>query len=122
MFSYEFYKVLHLSGLILTFTGLVGIFMVRWNSPELKKSVRLLGALTHGIGLLIILVSGFGLAARLGLFGGLPGWVYAKIAIWIIVGFLMFLVKRKSNLGWPLYIIIVSAGFAAAYIAVNKPF
>jgi len=122
MFSYEFYKVLHLSGLILTFTGLAGLFMARWNGNELKKPVRRLGALAHGVGLLLILVSGFGLAARLGLFGGLPGWVYAKIAIWFFAGLLMILTKRKSNLGWPIYILIVSTGFLAAYIAVDKPF
>lgn len=122
MFPYEFYKVMHLLGLILAFTGLVGVFMARWNSAELKKSVRLTGAIAHGIGLLFLLISGFGLAARLGMFGALPGWVYAKLGIWLIVGLLMIFAKRKSDLGAILYLIIIAVGFSAAYIAVNKSF
>ncbi len=122
MLSYEFYKVLHLLGLILTFTGLAGIFMARWNGPELRKPVRSLGTIMHGVGLLFLLVSGFGLAARLGYMGGLPGWVYGKIGIWIFVGALMVLVKKRSDLGWVLYSLIVGAGFLAVLLAVNKPF
>ncbi len=122
MFPYEFYKVMHLLGLILAFTGLAGVLMAGLNNPPLKKSVRLLGAITHGVGLLFLLVSGFGLAARLGLFGGLPGWVYAKIMIWLFVGLIMIFVKRKPQMGLTLYFLIITAGFLAAYFAVNKPF
>lgn len=120
--TYEFYKILHIFGLLLAFTGLIGVFMAKWNTPELKNSVRFLGAISHGIGLLFLFVSGFGLAAKLGYFGSLPGWVYTKIALWLVVGLLMYFAKRKPNLGWGLYSVILATGFIAILLAVTKPY
>ena len=74
----------------------------------------------HGTGLLIILVSGFGLAARLGLVVGLPTWVKAKIAVWVVVGFvIIFIRKMKTQIQiWlPLVLVLFTL---AAYLAVNK--
>ena len=120
--SYQFYKVIHILGVILVFTGLVGTLMTLWNTADIKKSIRKLGAISHGIGLVFVLVSGFGLAARLGYFGSLPNWIYVKIGIWAIAGALMYFVKRKANLGFSLYFVIIGAGFFAALLAVTKPF
>lgn len=80
-------------------------------------------AITHGIGLLLSLVGGFGLLARLGIVhGGLPGWVMAKLGIWILFAVLIGVVSRKSSwakLVWPSIIVL---GAAAAYLAGHKPF
>lgn len=119
--SYQFYKVIHILGVLLVFTSLIGILMAYWNTSDIKKSIRKLGAISHGVGLLIIFVSGFGLAARLGYFGSLPNWVYLKICIWLIAGALMYFVKRKSHLGFSLYFIIICTGLAATFLAVTKP-
>lgn len=115
---YEFYKILHFTGLILTFTSLSGyiFYLVQNKSNEKKKLFSIL----HGIGLLILLVSGFGLAARLGLVSQLPLWVYIKIAIWLVVGGAIALIKRQVMGPMPLYAIVVALGILAAITAVTK--
>ncbi|MEK2644522.1 hypothetical protein [Bdellovibrio sp. BCCA] len=120
--SYQFYKVLHLLGLMLLFFGFGGLLIAAYAKVELKKPARIMGFVTHGIGLLLILVSGFGMAARLGLVSGLPAWVQAKIGIWVLLGIGISLVKRKGYIGWPVAVLLWGLGTSAAFIAVNKPF
>ena len=119
---YEFYKVLHLLGLFMAITGLAGFFLLTYNGGEVKKKTRQMALLIHGVGLAFALVSGFGLAARLGYMSGMPGWVYAKIAIWLTAGGLIVLVKKKAQWGWSLYSMIIGLFFLGALLAVNKPF
>lgn len=120
--SYEFYKVIHLAGILMVFFGLAGILAMRMTTATLPRSPYLLFVITHGVGLLFALVAGFGLAARLGLMSGLPGWVWMKIAIWLILGGVMTLAKRKGYIGWPLLVSFLALGAAAAWLAIMKPF
>lgn len=120
--SYQFYKVLHILGLTLTFFGFGGILLASYARVELVKRARLMGMITHGVGLLIVFVSGFGLAARLGMVTGLPNWVKAKIVIWLLLGAAIALAKRKGYIGWPVAILIWGLGATAIFLAVNKPF
>lgn len=120
--SYQFYKILHLLGLMLLFFGFGGLLMSAYARVELKKAARIMGFVTHGVGLLFILVSGFGMAARLGFVAGLPSWVHAKIGIWLVLGIAISLVKRKGYIGWPVAVLLLGLGTTAAYIAINKPF
>ncbi|HWP57683.1 MAG TPA: hypothetical protein VNL14_07340 [Candidatus Acidoferrales bacterium] len=80
-------------------------------------------AVTHGLGLLIALVSGFGLLARLGIDHGAawPLWVWAKIGIWVVLGALPAVIARyrqQAALFW--WLVPLLAG-AAAYLAITKP-
>lgn len=120
--SYQFYKVLHLLGLMLLFFGFGGLLIAAYARVELKKSARIMAFATHGLGLLLIVVSGFGMAARLGLVQGLPSWVQAKVGIWFLLAIGISLVKRKGSIGWPVAILLWGLGTTAAYIAINKPF
>lgn len=120
--SYQFYKVIHLLGLMLLFFGFGGLLMAAYAKVELKKAARIMAFACHGLGLLFIFVSGFGLAARLGLVQGLPTWVQAKIGIWLLLGVAISLVKRKGYIGWPVAVLLLGLGTTAAFIAVNKPF
>lgn len=120
--SYQFYKVLHLLGLILLFFGFGGLLVSAFAKVTLTKQARLMSFITHGLGLFLILLSGFGMAARLGLVSGLPAWVQAKIGIWTILGVSISLVKRKGYIGWPVAILLWGLGTTAAVIAINKPF
>ena len=72
MFSYEFYKVLHLTGLVLLFSGLVTLLTMKVVNAELGGSAKKFAFITHGVGLFLILLSGFGLLARLNLVRELP--------------------------------------------------
>lgn len=119
---YEFYKLLHISGLILMFSGqcaLLGAF-ASGNLPQ--KSWRISLAIVHGLGMLFLLVSGFGMLARLGLVNGLPTWAIAKLTIWLVMGATLALAKRRSQLKMILVLIWAMLGVAAAFIAIYKPF
>lgn len=116
---YEFYKVVHFAGI---FTMLIGItLLISWSLEKTSSVLRKWGFILHGTGLLIILVSGFGLAARLGLVQGLPGWIYAKLGIWILFGGFIAIIKR-TNLGLKSSLIALALAVTSAYLAGNKPF
>jgi len=119
---YEFYKVLHLTGLILLFSGLMGLLMVKMTAGQLAGSTKKLIFISHGVGLLFILVSGFGLLARLGLVRELPHWIYIKLAIWLYFGGAIALIQRKAEkLGKPLYLMFLVVFILAASVAIYKP-
>ena len=121
--SYEFYKIFHLLGLFLAFGGLTGYFMAGYNSAgEVLPRVRKIAAISHGIGMLLLLVCGFGLAARLGYMSGLPGWIYAKIVLWLIFGACLVLVKRFSiKIGPMIYLLLLGIALLGASLAILKP-
>mgnify|MGYP003495034197 CR=1 FL=1 len=115
---YEFYKILHFSGIILTLTALTGylFYLVQNKINEKRKFFAIL----HGVGVLIILVSGFGLAARLGYMQQLPNWIYIKLAIWLCLGGAIALVKRQVFSPMVSYTLIVTLSILAAITAVTK--
>ena len=78
--------------------------------------------MTHGVALLLILVAGFGLMARLGLFGAIPLWAWAKIVLWLLLGAAIFLLKRNPRWATGLWVTFPLAGALAAWLAVAKPF
>ena len=116
--SYEFYKILHFSGLILTLTSLSGyiFYLVQNKGNEKRKFFSIL----HGIGLVVILVSGFGLAARLGYVQQLPNWIYIKLAIWLVLGGSIAIVKRQALNPLVTYSAIIILSILAAITAVTK--
>lgn len=120
--SYEFYKVLHLLGVFLTLTGLIGIATLKWAGTGLPAAPRRAFFLMHGIGLLIAFVAGFGLAARLGMFANLQGWVWAKIGLWLAMGGLIAVAKRKGEMGVTLILSFIALAGVAAWLAIFKPF
>lgn len=119
--SYEFYKIVHLIGIVLVLTGLTGLLTVKMSGGVLEGASKKLVFMAHGIGLVLVLVSGFGLLARLGLAQAMPGWVFGKLAIWLIFGGSIALLKRKSQIGAPLYFLLLAIFTVASYLAVVKP-
>ena len=79
-----------------------------------------MGAITVGIGLMLTLVSGFGLIAKLGL--GFPGWIFAKLTIWIIIGGFIAVINRNRTFGLVFWWLAVFLGCIAAFLAVVQPF
>lgn len=120
--SYQFYKIMHFIGLMMLFFGFGGLLISKYSGMILSKKARIMSMATHGIGLLLLLVGGFGMAARLGLMAGMPHWMQAKVGIWMLLAIGISLVKRKGQIGWPIAILLLGLGTTAAFIAVNKPF
>lgn len=120
MFPYEFYKMVHFLGLFLLISGLTSLLALAWANQELKGKIKTFAFATHGIGLLFLLISGFGLLARLQLMP-MPTWAYGKLLFWGLFAVVISLVKRKGKLGFPIYAVLLALFFGAAYLAVFKP-
>lgn len=123
MISYGVYKVIHIVGILMIFLSLGGLAAIAIIGGGNKHSWRMPLALTHGLGMVLTLVAGFGLLARLGIIHGqMPGWAYAKIGIWLVFGLLIAAFKRKPSWSRALWVVMILLGGVAAYLAVNKPF
>lgn len=112
--SYEFYKILHLIGLVTLFISLGALAYI---PLEKRKPFMII----HGVSSLLMLVAGFGLLARLGMARDMGAWVYAKIVIWLILGATPVILKRKPQLAMPVTVVSIALGALAAYLAIMKP-
>ena len=119
---YELYKILHLFGIFLIIVSLGGVLLhVRNGGDKSTNTNRKTVMTTHGIGMLLSLVGGFGILARLGIHS-LPGWVLAKLFIWLFLGAAVPILYRKPNLAKPLWIGIPAIAGFAGFLAIYKPF
>ncbi|QQO54286.1 MAG: hypothetical protein N838_13990 [Thiohalocapsa sp. PB-PSB1] len=118
--SYVFYKVMHLTGIMMTMTALGAAILQTMNSGENRFPHKKLVGLLHGFGLLLALVGGFGLIARLGL--DFHGWLWLKSLIWLILGAIITLIYKKRQWGLPLWLGLIAIGGFAAWLANTKPF
>jgi hypothetical protein len=75
----------------------------------------------HGTGLLISLISGFGLLAKLGIFKSMPTWVYIKIALWLVLGFLPVLARRRVIAAPLVVILAIITAAVMGYLGYTKP-
>ena len=123
MISYEVYKVLHLGGMFLLFTVLGGIALHVMNggTRETNTGRKLTGAL-HGVALFIILLGGFGMLARLGLTSSFPGWIWAKLAVWVLIPIIGTLPYRKPATAKVVLFSLPLIGAFTAWVAIFKPF
>lgn len=125
MISYAVYRLLHFIGIFLVLTALGGLAL-HAGSGGTRATSRARGmiAALHGIGVLLILVAGFGLLARLGIMhgAGFPGWIWAKLAIWLVIGAWMALPYRFPALARASLLVVPALGAVAAYLAIFKPF
>lgn len=119
---YTFYKVLHLTslGFVLISTAAIGVLAIL-GALEDNKKLKKIFSIVHGIFLVLALVSGFGLLARLGIHD-MPGWVSLKIFIWVTFGVTPLLMKKRpaNAMGFWTFTGLLFA--AAAYLAIMKPF
>ena len=123
MISYAVYKIIHLVGVLMIYLSLGGVATNAINGGGRNHSWRIPIAITHGIGLLLSLVGGFGLLARLGIVqGGMPGWVWAKLGIWVLFAALVTVLVRKPSAAKPVWALTILLGAVAAYLAGSKPF
>ena len=118
--SYEIYKVAHLLGLSLVVLSLGGIALHAINGGSKASNTFRKGVMiTHGVGLLLLLVAGFGMLARLGIHS-MPSWVIGKIVIWLALGGLVAL-AYKQQMARKVWLAVPVLVAAAAVLAIVKP-
>lgn len=77
--------------------------------------------MVHGIGLLLALVGGFGMYARL--YGGAPlaPWVMMKILIWVLLGAVPAVLYRLRGASYMLFFVVTALAVTAGAMAFYKP-
>jgi hypothetical protein len=120
--SYQAYKVIHILGVLFVFTSLGALMLASREGVE-RGGGRKLAGITHGIALLVVLVAGFGTAARLNLPNpaAWPMWLWIKVLIWLVLGGVIVLIRRAPRLGSLLWWLLPLLGGIAAWAAIFKP-
>ncbi|MEE9137990.1 MAG: hypothetical protein V3V07_05525 [candidate division NC10 bacterium] len=116
------YKNIHLVGVFMVLMALGGLLLHRINGGTQQHAWRKPVTITHGVGMFLILLGGFGMLTHQDIFWPWPGWVTVKAIIWIVLGALIAVIFRKPTLAKPLWWITIVLGGLAAYLAGNKPF
>jgi len=123
--SYATYKLMHLLGLFALMVALAGMaaHASSGHTKDENKSYKTL-LLLHGLGALLALTGGFGLLARLNIesAGMLPGWIWSKLVLWVLLGGLVALPYRKPVFARTLLFLLPLLGFLGAVLANYKPF
>ncbi len=118
--SYDFYKILHILGLSLVVLSLGGILLHVINGGTKGSNGFRKGAMiTHGVGLLLLLVAGFGMLAKLGIHS-VPGWVGGKLVIWLALGALAALAYKSQALAKKLWLVVPVLVLIASTLALYK--
>ena len=102
--------------------GATAIHALNGGTRQSNRARALVAAL-HGVGVLLILVGGFGMLARLGFRHGanFPGWLWVKLAVWVAVAALVVVPYRRPDLAKPIYVALPILAGVAAYMAIYKP-
>ena len=124
MLSHQFYNVVHIVGIVLLAAALGGAAFATVGAGVLTGVVtRRVLASFHGVGLLLILIGGFGMLARLGFQHGavFPGWLWVKLAVWATLAAAFVLVRRRPALAKLVLASLPILAGLAAYMAIYKP-
>jgi hypothetical protein len=117
--SYELYRTLHIIGIVLLFTSLGALAAI---GGRTDNRLRGLAAIMHGVAATVILIAGFGLLARLNMFGGFPPWIWIKLGIWLTLAMAVLPLRRKPEFAAWIFPLLPLFGGIAAWLAVYKPF
>ena len=114
----QIYKMIHLLGLVMAFVSVGGLTLHGIAGGDREHAGRKLALMTHGFGMFLALLGGFGLHATMG--GPWEGWVMVKIGLWVLLGGAVALAARKPSpaVWWGLLGLFA----VGAWLALFKPF
>jgi len=112
------YRVLHVVAVMFVFASL-GAALATSLSGSSDARGRKLAGITHGIALLVLLISGFAMLGK-GHFG-FPPWAIAKIVIWLLIGGSIAVVRKKRSWAPLLWWILPLLGGIAAWLGIVQP-
>lgn len=112
--SYQVYKILHVVMIVVFFSSMA--------MSSVRKEKSRSAMIITGLSLVMILVSGMGLVARIGIPHGVswPVWLNIKVAIWAVVGIGGHVVMKRfpaflSKFFWLSIGLLVVASYMANY-------
>lgn len=122
MSPHEGYKVVHILGIALVVSALGGMAIHAANGGTREASLtRRLTMATHGLGLLLIVLAGFGMLASMDR-GAHVGWVIAKLVIWVLLGGAAAIPYRRPQFARAVFLLVPLLVGIAALLALTKPF
>ncbi len=126
MISYTTYKIVHYLGLfvlVVAVAAALGRLAARPQATDRDPWARRL-AVVNALALFFVLLGGFGMLARLDVTTGLtlPGWIWAKLAIWTALGGVVAVARRRREWSAPLLVLVPVLAMLAGSIALTKPF
>jgi len=120
------FMIIHILGLVLLTASIVILLLNKLFKdsvvPSLTTQFQKLGFALHGSSLVILIITGLGMAGKLGMLSSIPTWLYLKIFVWFLLGLFVSLIKRtnlKFRSYFLIYLLLVTV---ASYLAVMKPF
>jgi hypothetical protein len=109
--SYTTYQIIHLIGLAAIAIGMGGM-MANGNN---RKHF----AIWQGVGLLVVLIAGFGMLAKGKL--GMPHFAIVKLILWVVLGVMpVTLRKLKAPVSAAILVFLTLVGILA-WLGVTKP-
>lgn len=113
--SYELFQILHIFGIVLLFMSIGALaFHGLAGGTRETNPARGLVAATHGIGVLLLIVAGFGmLHTKYG--GALPGWVHPKLLIWLVLAAAPSILGRSPGAARAFWLLAPLLALGAAY-------
>lgn len=122
--SFLTYKAIHLSGIFAIITILAGVSVdsLRGGRPaDSRYSMPI--RIGHVLALLLVLIGGFGMLARMGvLASGLPNWAALKLGIWVSAGAAGLLSYRGDRAAVAVLCAVPIVAMLAGAVALFKPF
>ena len=119
--TYQVYTIIHLIGAFCVIFALGGSLVQAINGGVKKHSFcRALG-ITHGVGLLLLFIAGFGLITKLG-YVPIPIWVWIKILIWGFYAIVSSLAFSRQKISVLLWVITLVLFICVIILAKTKPF
>lgn len=117
------YKIIHLTGIAMTLMALGGV-MVYTIAGGAKADLnwRKGVAISHGLGMFLVLLGGFGMLARMGIHWPWPGYIFVKFGVWLLFGGLLAVIYKKPGANKGLWVLTLLLFVLAAYMALFKPF
>lgn len=120
--SLETYRLIHFLGIFLTIISVGSItHHVLTGGTKQSDPFRKGVMMTHGIGMLLVLVGGFGALAKFGMHGMPPLWAILKLVIWLIFGALVGIIYKKPGWARGVWIAIPVLALIASALAAYKP-
>lgn len=115
------YKILHVLGALSVYLGF-GLLIARAMLGSNDKAIRKLGSIASGVGLLLLLLGGFGMIARYqGAIGYTDWWILVKIVLWLTLGAMTALISRKPQLSKIWLAATVGIGLLATILGLAHP-